>query len=110
MLREHFALIYGEDQIISAHISLSMTFNNKIIINIVLILIPGYGKRWKLETIKQKKEEYEREYEENNIRPQIFRRFWHLYDETKKVDAINYYDEKMNDLRPILQFTDPVRA
>jgi hypothetical protein len=68
-----------------------------------------YGKKWwELEELREEKAKFEKEYDDTYGRPLIFEHFWHLYDVNKKVDAINYYEAKIENFRAKNPLLEPV--
>lgn len=69
-----------------------------------------YGKRWKVANLEKEKMKYEKHFEETNERPQIYPSVWNKLtcNSAKKVDAITYLEDKINELQQSTSFADPV--
>jgi hypothetical protein len=65
---------------------------------------------WKLEKLKEKKEKYEKELEHTKLRPHTYARFWHVFNPTKKVDAIDFCEANIQALMQQLRSQELVRS
>ena len=120
MLLEHFTHVYGPAKMLSVHIPLGMhrfplsyqlthiCLSSLSFIFFLTFFFAVYGDEWKIQALKERKEKYETIFKHTNDRPLVFTQLWHIFSARYKVDAIDYYEDKIAQLLLKSKLAGPV--